>query len=51
MHLALWLPLTLGLSLSLLQPVKGTVVAVQWFLGMHGFEHARHVRILATTRR
>ena len=49
-HLALWLPLTLGLSLSLLQPVKGTVVALQWFLGMHGFEHARHVRVLATTR-
>jgi uncharacterized protein (DUF983 family) len=50
-HLALWLPLTLGLSLSLLQPVKGAVVALQWYLGMHGFERARHARVLATTRR
>ena len=36
-HLALWLPLTLGLSLGLLQPVKGLVVTLQWQLGMHGF--------------
>ena len=45
-HLALWLPLTLGLSLSLLQPVKGVVVAVQWFLGMHGFEPAKLARAI-----
>jgi uncharacterized protein (DUF983 family) len=43
-HLALWLPLTLGLSLGLLQPVKGTVVAIQWYLGMHGFQSAREAR-------
>ena len=47
-HLALWLPLTLGLSLTLLQPIKGTVVAVQWFLGMHGFEPAKLARIRAS---
>jgi uncharacterized protein (DUF983 family) len=47
-HLALWLPLTLGLSLALLQPVKGVVVAVQWFLGMHGFEPAKLARIRAS---
>ena len=47
-HLALWLPLTLGLSLSLLQPVKGVVVALQWFLGMHGFETAKLARIRAS---
>jgi uncharacterized protein (DUF983 family) len=45
-HLAMWLPLTLGLSLGLLQPVKGTVVALQWYLGMHGFERARAARVL-----
>jgi uncharacterized protein (DUF983 family) len=45
-HLATWLPLTLGLSLGLLQPVKGTVVALQWYLGMHGFEQARAARVL-----
>ncbi|CAN1724534.1 DUF983 domain-containing protein [Hyphomicrobium sp. 1Nfss2.1] len=36
-HIALWVPLTLGLSLGLLQPVKGTIVALQWALRMHGF--------------
>jgi uncharacterized protein (DUF983 family) len=40
-HLALWLPLTLGMSLGLLQPTKGLVVALQWFAGMHGFEAAK----------
>jgi len=34
---ALWIPLTLILSLLLLQPVKGLIVAIQWRLGMHGF--------------
>src|ERR1043166_1388046 len=37
-HFALWLPITAGLALALLQPVKGTIVALQWALGMHGFE-------------
>lgn len=36
-HAALWFPLTIALSLVLLQPVKGIVVALQWKLGMHGF--------------
>ncbi len=36
-HAALWFPLTIALSLALLQPVKGVVVALQWKLGMHGF--------------
>jgi uncharacterized protein (DUF983 family) len=39
-HLALWLPLTLGLSLSLLQPIKGTLVGLQWAFRMHGFNPA-----------
>jgi uncharacterized protein (DUF983 family) len=43
-HLALWLPLTLGLALGLLQPIKGAVVAIQWHLGMHGFAQARKIR-------
>lgn len=37
-HLALWLPLTILLSLALMRPVKGAIVALQWALGMHGFE-------------
>jgi uncharacterized protein (DUF983 family) len=32
-----WFPVTLALSLSLLQPVKGAIVAVQWNYRMHGF--------------
>jgi uncharacterized protein (DUF983 family) len=40
-HIALWFPLTIGLSLALLQPVKGMIVAVQWYLGMHGFGDQR----------
>ncbi len=36
-HLALWLPLTLGLSLALLQPIKGAIVGWQWAGRMHGF--------------
>ena len=43
-HAVLWVPLTLGLSLALIQPVKGAVVALQWSLGMHGFEEAKKLR-------
>ena len=38
LQLAIYLPLTLVLSLALLQPVKGAVVGVQWALHMHGFD-------------
>ncbi|MFG1393958.1 DUF983 domain-containing protein [Xanthobacter agilis] len=37
-HLALWLPLTLALSLVLLPPAKGLLIALQWALRMHGFD-------------
>jgi len=33
-----YLPFTLVASLALLQPVKGTVVGLQWALRMHGFD-------------
>ncbi len=36
-HLAIWVPLTLIATLALLQPVKGSVVGLQWALRMHGF--------------
>src|ERR1700720_1500993 len=38
LQLSIYLPLTLILSLVLLQPVKGAVVGVQWALRMHGFD-------------
>ncbi|RXF74652.1 DUF983 domain-containing protein [Hansschlegelia zhihuaiae] len=37
LHLAVWLPLTVILSLGLLPPVKGALVGLQWALRMHGF--------------
>ena len=43
-HLALWLPLCLIMTLGLIQPVKGTIVALQWHAGMHGFAEARKAR-------
>ena len=37
-HAALWLPLTLILTLLVLPRVKGVLVALQWALRMHGFD-------------
>ncbi|MCW1839143.1 DUF983 domain-containing protein [Prosthecomicrobium hirschii] len=36
-HAALWLPLTLILSVALLRPIKGAIIGLQWALYMHGF--------------
>jgi len=41
LHALLWLPLVLVLSVGLLQPVKGAIVAMQWQMGMHGFAHSK----------
>lgn len=38
LHFSIWLPLTVVLSLALLPPVKGALVALQWALRMHGFD-------------
>lgn len=40
-QLAIWLPMTLVLSLALLPLVKGMLVALQWALRMHGFGRGR----------
>jgi len=34
----IWVPATLALSLILLQPIKGAIIAVQWVYRMHGFD-------------
>lgn len=39
LHGAIWLVVTLGLTLILMPMVKGGVVAFQWALKMHGFEY------------
>lgn len=36
-HMVLWLPLTLLLSLALLPVIKGALVGLQWANRMHGF--------------
>ena len=36
-HLAIWLPLVVVLSLALLPRVKGAIVGLQWANRMHGF--------------
>jgi uncharacterized protein (DUF983 family) len=45
-HIALWPAMVLGLSLGLLQPVKGAIVGLQWAMDMHGFEEAKLKRAL-----
>ncbi len=47
-HAALWLPAATGLSLLLLQPVKGALVGLQWALRMHGFNPAEASTELAS---
>lgn len=41
LQLAFYLPFTLASSLLLLQPVKGSVVGLQWAFRMHGFDESR----------
>ncbi|MEL6919414.1 MAG: DUF983 domain-containing protein [Pseudomonadota bacterium] len=36
-HLAIWTPVTIALTLVLMQPLKGMVVGLQWANRMHGF--------------
>lgn len=36
-HMALWVPLTIGLSLWLLPRIKGGLIGYQWGHRMHGF--------------
>ncbi|MEN3791295.1 DUF983 domain-containing protein [Fulvimarina sp. MAC3] len=36
-HLAIWVPVTILLSLVLMQPLKGATIALQWALRMGGF--------------
>jgi uncharacterized protein (DUF983 family) len=47
MDVALWLPMTLILTIGLLQPTKGAIVALQWSMGMHGFERSKRAWELA----
>jgi uncharacterized protein (DUF983 family) len=44
LELLIWVPVTGLAALFLLQPVKGTIVGLQWQTGMHGFEAAMRRR-------
>ena len=44
LSVSLWPSIAFVMALTLLQPVKGTVVALQWYAGLHGFEAARKAR-------
>ena len=37
LHLAVWVPVTVAMTLLMMQPVKGGVVGLQWALRMFGF--------------
>jgi uncharacterized protein (DUF983 family) len=45
LHALIWLPVCLGLGIGLLQPIKGAVVAIQWYHDMHGFALSKAQRI------
>ena len=49
---SIWLPLTLLMSLVLLQPVKGMMVAWQWAQRMHGFDpnHVDEIELMKDAR-
>ncbi len=38
LHAAIWLPMTVILSLLFIQPIKGATVGMQWAAYMHGFD-------------
>ena len=49
LSIPLWLTAAAAMCMGLLQPVKGAVVALQWHLGMHGFEESRNMGELEPT--
>jgi uncharacterized protein (DUF983 family) len=49
-HMAIWLPAAVILVLVLLPSVKGAIIALQWRIGMHGFETSKKLRLGLTTQ-
>ena len=43
--LAIIIPLAMAMLLAMLQPAKGSVIAVQWWHGLHGFIRERSAEI------
>lgn len=40
-HGMIWVPLLIAMSLLLLPPIKGALVALQWAIRMHGFDKSQ----------
>jgi len=49
LSMTVWPLIALVAALALLQPIKGAVVAMQWFAGMHGFEESKGRRLATGT--
>jgi uncharacterized protein (DUF983 family) len=49
--MAIILPLALLLAAGLLQPAKGAIITVQWWMGMHGFQRERIETVPGEARR
>jgi uncharacterized protein (DUF983 family) len=47
LSMTMWPLIALVMTLAFLQPIKGAVVAMQWFGGMHGFEESKGRRATA----
>ena len=45
LHMLLWMPLAIIMTLLMLPAVKGAVLGLQWALRMHGFEYAASRRV------
>ncbi len=40
-HMVLWTPLLIAMSLAMLPPVKGALIGMQWAMRLHGFGATR----------
>ncbi len=49
-HFSIWLPLTLLLTLLLMQPVKGAIIGMQWGMRLHGFDARGDYHAIATPK-
>ena len=49
LSMTMWPLIALVMTLAFLQPIKGTVVAMQWYGGMHGFEESKGRRTVPLT--
>lgn len=41
-HFLIWAPITIVLSLLILQPIKGAIIGLQWANRMHGFDKGKN---------